>query len=265
MRWTEKLLMRSASTVRWCPIAQWIIAFSRAANDGARSSNGDSMRQRHGCLIGLSALFLCTAVVAAPGTGWSQTLKEGNSMSQSNSGPVDPAVAKALAKYDADRDLASLQSAGDEAARHDGEAVDDPAQAHARGMQRLADWSAIFARFKRDIDPNFDPDKRPSIRITPPGPEGLQYMPGVDPKDVEDPVLREKYIAAIKKNNELIRDYAFLSKLERLHRVMLEKATKSVADAHQTLGLSSQEIAGVLQKADMQPGDQKALLAAAGA
>ncbi len=185
-------------------------------------------------------------------------------MSQSNSGPVDPAVAKALAKYDADRDLASLQSAGDEAARYDSDALTDPAEAHARGMQRLADWSAIFARFKRDIDPNFDPEKRPSTRITPPGPEGLQYSAGVDPKDVEDPVLREKYIAAIKKNNELIRDYSFLSRLERLHRVMLEKATASVADAHQTLGLSPQEIAAVLQKADMQPGDRTKLLAAAG-
>jgi len=223
------------------------------------------MRQRHGFLIGLSALCLCAAVAAAPGAGWSQTRKEGNSMSQSNAGPVDPAVAKALAKYDADRDLASLQDAGDEAARHDGEVLTDPAEAHVRGMQRLANWVAIFARFKRDIDPDFNPDKRPSMRITPPGPEGLQYMAGVDPKDVEDPVLREKYIAALKKNDELIRDYAFLSRLERLHRVMLEKATQSVADAHQTLGLSPQEIIAVLQKADMQPGDQKALLAAASA
>ena len=176
---------------------------------------------------------------------------------------VDPAVSAALAKYDANRDLASLQEAGDEAARHDGETVDDPAQAHARGMERLAAWTAILSRFKRDIDPAFDPEKRPSLRITPPGPEGLQYMAGVDPKDVEDPGLRERYIAAIKKNEELIRDYSFLSRLERLHRTIREKAGKSVADAHSTLGLPTEEIIGALQDADIQPADEKHLLAAA--
>lgn len=232
---------------------------------GAGLRKGDGMNQRRVTRIGLSALVLCAALMAAPGTGWSQTRKEDNSMSQSSSGPLDPAVAKALAKYDADRDLDSLQSASDEAAQHDGDTLDDPEEAHARGMQRLANWTAILARFKRDIDPNFDPEKRPSTRITPPGPEGLQYMAGVDPKDVEDPVLRDKYLDAIKKNNELIRNYGFLSRLERLHRVIMEKATNSVADAHQTLGLSSQEIAAVLQKADLQPGDRTALLKAAGA
>ncbi len=184
-------------------------------------------------------------------------------MSQPSPGPLDPAVAQALAKYDAGRDLASLQDAGDEAARHDGEALPDPAQAHARGIERVANWAAIFARFKRDLDPAFDPEKRPSMRITPPGPEGLQYAAGVDPKDVEDPGLRERYIAAVKKNEEIIQNFAFLSRLERLHRVLLEKATKSLADARQTLGLPAPAIVAALQKADLSPNDQKALLAAA--
>jgi hypothetical protein len=232
--------------------------FKRAAMVAARGPF------KRAAMVAARGLFLCAAIVAAPGAGWSQTQKEGNSMSQSNPGPVDPAVATALAKYDAHRDLAALQEAGDEAARHDGEALPDPAEAHARGMQRLDNWVAIFTRFKRDIEPTFDPEKRPSMRITPPGPEGLQYMAGVDPKDVEDPVLREKYIVALKKNEEMIRDYGFLSRLERLHRVMLEKATKSVEDAHHTLGLSPEEIRAVLQKADMHTGDRKALLAAAG-
>ncbi len=185
-------------------------------------------------------------------------------MSQTNPGPLDPAVAQALAKYDSGRDLASLQDAGDEAARHDGEVVADPAQALARGNQRVANWVAIFGRFKRDLDPAFDPEKRPSMRITPPGPEGRQYAAGVDPKDVEDPVLREKYIAAVKKNDEIIRNFTFLSRLERLHRVILEKATKSLADARQTLGMPAPAIASALQRADLRPNDQKALLAAAG-
>jgi hypothetical protein len=220
--------------------------------------------RRRGVLAALPGLLLGAAMLAAPIAGWSQTQKGSSSMSQSESAAIDPEVARALAQYDAGRDLAALQDASDEAASHDGEAVADPAEAHARGMQRLANWVAIFARFKRDIDPDFDPEKRPSIRITPPGPEGLQYMPGVDPKDVEDPVLREKYIAAIKKNNDLIRDYGFLSRLERLRRVVLEKATQSVMDAHQTLGMPAEEIVAVLQKADMQSGDRAALLAAAG-
>jgi hypothetical protein len=183
-------------------------------------------------------------------------------MSQANPRPLDAAVAKALAKYDSDRDIASLQDAGDEAARQDGEALTDPAQAHARGLQRLADWSAILSRFRRDLDPDFDPEKRPTMRITPPGPEGLQYMAGVDPKDVEDPVLREKYIAALKKNEEFISNYDFLSRLARLHQVMLEKATSSVADARQTLGLSPQDITASLEHADLQQADKRALLAA---
>jgi hypothetical protein len=210
------------------------------------------------------ALLLGVALAAFPAAGRAQTTKGGSTMSGSHVEPVDAGVAAALAKYDATRDLASLQAAGDVASLHDGEYVTDPAAAQARGLQRLADWVAILTRFKRDIDPDFNPDKPPSMRITPPGPEGLQYMAGVDPKDVEDPVLREKYIAAMKHNQEVIANFGFLSKLAQLHRVLLEKAVASVKDAHEALGMTTQEIVAALEPADIQPADKARLLAAAG-
>ncbi|HME20425.1 MAG TPA: hypothetical protein VKI44_03540 [Acetobacteraceae bacterium] len=184
-------------------------------------------------------------------------------MSLTNSGSIDSAVAASLAEYDGNRNLGDLQEAGDLAARYDGELLTDPVEAHARGAQRLANWAAIFARFKRDLDPAFDPEEPPLIRIAPPGPEGQKYMPGVDPKFVKDPVLREKYIEAIAKNRELIRAYSFLSKLNDLHEVILEKAEDSVADAVESLGLEPEEIVAILQSADLRPSDQQALIAAA--
>ena len=210
------------------------------------------------------ALLLGVALAALPAAGWAQTTNGGSTMSGTHAEAVDAAVAAALAKYDSSRDIASLQAAGDAASRHDGEYVTDPVAAQARGLQRLADWMAIFARFRRDIDPGFNPDKPPSMRITPPGPEGLQYMAGVDPKDVADPVLREKYIAAIKHNQEVIANFGFLSRLERLHRVLLEKAVASVQDAHEALGMATAEIVAALEPADMQPADKARLIAAAG-
>ena len=183
-------------------------------------------------------------------------------MSHSDLGQLDPLVAKALESYDAHRDLGALQDAGDQAARHNGEIVADRSEAYALGSERLANWLSIFSRFKRDLDPNFNPNDPIEMQVVPPGPEGRQYMPGVDPKDVTDPDLRQRYIAAIKENRERAKNIGFLLRFERMHRQMLEEATRSLAEAYSTLGYPTHEIVAALQKADILPSDRAVFLAA---
>jgi len=175
----------------------------------------------------------------------------------------EPDVAAKLAEYDTTREPLALKEAADAAALHDGQAPPNPSLALPLARQRVASWLAILARFKRDLDPTFNPNDKPVMRIRPPGPDGLQYAPGVDPKDVKDPAMREAYIAAIEANRERIANFGRNAKLFEAHRIVLERARPSVADAHHTLGLPVEEINAMLLAADILPPDRDALRAAA--
>jgi hypothetical protein len=174
----------------------------------------------------------------------------------------DQEVADKLAEYDQTRLPLALKEAADAASLHDRQAPPDPALGHDLARQRVAGWLAIIERFKHDLDPTFDPSDKPSMNISPPGKYGSQYAPGVNPKDVQDPAMRKAYIAAIEKNQERIANYATNAKLFQAHRVVMERAAPSIADAHTTLGLLSDEIAAMLAAADILPADRDALLAA---
>jgi hypothetical protein len=207
-----------------------------------------------------SALLAAIALCVPPAGAQQQTEKA--DMSQPEALPVEKDVAAALASYDATRQVEALQEAADAAARDDGEAVAEPDAALARARARLGSWIAILSRFRRDLDPEFDPDHPPSINIIPPGKYGDQYAPGVNPKDVKDPEMRREYIIAIEKNKERLANFGFMVKLNTAHAAARERAAASIEDAHTTLGLPAAEIASALGHADILPADRDALTAA---
>ena len=184
-------------------------------------------------------------------------------MSQTIAIAPDPAVAAKLAEYDRSRTLEALREAADAAALHDGEVLPDPAAAHTMARARVADWIAILARPKRDLDADFDPDNQPATTISPPGKFGSQYPPGIDPSRVKDPEMRAAYIIAIEKNRLAIKNYGSNYKLYEVHQTIIERAAASVRDAHQTLGMPTAEIAEMLKSADITLADRTTLLAAA--
>ena len=181
-------------------------------------------------------------------------------MSQSSSAP-DPAVAHKLADYDRSRSPEALSEAAEAAALHDGEPAADPAAALATARTRVRDWIAVLSRFRRDMDPDFDPNRKLTMNIVPPGPTGNQYAPGVDPKDVRDPEMRRAYVAEIAKNQERIKNFTANLRLYQAHKAIVEKAAQSIADAHQTLGMPATELSALLGQAEILPGDRAALLA----
>jgi hypothetical protein len=185
-------------------------------------------------------------------------------MSQTDPALADPAIAARLAAYDATHDVASLQDATDAAAHDDGETLADPAAALERGRVRIANWIAILSRFRRDIDPGFDPDNPPSARISPPGEMGDQYPPGIDPAAVKDPEMRRQYVIEIEKNQRRVALYLTALKLTEIHETTRERAAASLRDARQTLGVPSATIMSVLAAADITAADRAALQAAAG-
>jgi hypothetical protein len=207
-----------------------------------------------------AVLIVAAAASGVPATA--QIPKETAAMSQSAPTGLDPSVAEALAAYDAGRQVAALRAAADAASLHDGERPEDPAEAQRMAQSRLADWLAILARFKRDLDPDFDPDNPPARTIRPPGEAGLQYAPGVDPNAVKDPALRRDYIAAIAKNREHLANYGALVQMAKAHAAIVERANDSIADAHRTLGLDRAAIDAALAKAELLPADRAALMAA---
>ena len=213
-------------------------------------------------------LALLLALTAAPAfaqpPGSQNTMETHPTMPDASATQIDPAIARSLAEYDASRALAPLRKAADDAALHDGEAPPDPATGLSMARMRVATWIAILSRFKRDIDPDFDPDHPPSMNIVPPGEHGDQYAPGVSPQDVKDPEMRRQYIVAIEKNRERLQNFGATVKLKEAHRQVVESAASSIADARHTLGLPLAEITAMLDRADITRADRKALLAASG-
>ena len=180
-------------------------------------------------------------------------------MAEPSASKIEPAVATPLASYDASHDVAALQDATDAAAREDGEALPDPAAALARARLRVANWTAILARFKRDLDPDFDPDHPPPLTVEPPEVGGVQYPPGVRPSDIKDPKARREYETAIANNSERVQRFSAAVKLREAHEAILERAAESLRDAHETLALPVAELAAALDKADILPADRTTL------
>jgi len=217
-------------------------------------------------MLGLlvSALFASQAF-GQPGSTSVPNIAKVMVMSQSTApqgemAEPDAEVTEKLLQYDQTRLPLTLKEAADAAALHDGQAPPDPALGQALGRQRVAGWLAILERLKRDLDPAFDPKDKPTLNVMPPGKDGNQYAPGVNPKDVKDPAMREAYIAAIEKNNERIESYAKNVKLFQAHRIIMERAVPSIADARSTLGLSAEEITAILKTADITEADRGTLL-----
>ena len=168
-----------------------------------------------------------------------------------------------LRRYDETRQAAMLQQAGDQISRDDGTAPPDPALARRIGQDRVVLWAELLARFKRDLDPDFDPDNAPTMQIMPPLVGNMQLPPGVPPSAITDPALRHKYEQDIAANKTRIARYAEQNRLHEAHVAMLERAEDSVRDAHDKLGLSAEEIRAALAKGDILPNDREALLKAA--
>lgn len=177
------------------------------------------------------------------------------------SSPIEADVAAALAEYDRTRAPEALRNAADQLVRDDGAVPDDPGKALPQARARLRLWIAVLSRFKRDLDPNFDPAnpppwKAPAIIIN-----GEPLPPWFKPEDLKDPAQRKQYDDAVAENARRVAQFSAMFKLNAIHDAMTEHAIASLCNARDTLGLPASEIVSTLQKADLAPRDKAALSA----
>jgi hypothetical protein len=73
------------------------------------------------------------------------------------------------------------------------------------------------------------------------------------PPRARNSIRHQAHIEAIAKNQERIANFGSDSALFRARAVVLERAVPSIADARTTLGMSAQEIGGMIAAADIAP------------
>jgi hypothetical protein len=168
-------------------------------------------------------------------------------------------AASALAAYDQTRRPDLLRQAADVAAREDGNPPADPAAAPAEARARVETWIDILSRFRRDLDPNFNPDQPPSTVIQAPVVHGRILMPYQRPSDLKDPEERAALEKVIADRNEAVARYDAMATLAAVHDEVLEKAAHSLRDAREVLGLSVAEIDALIANADILPKDRSTL------
>jgi hypothetical protein len=89
------------------------------------------------------------------------------------------------------------------------------ARAQLRG-ECLALWLRLLDVLDRFLDPSFNPDDPPELRVEPPPTrDGIEY-PGMDPALIEDPRARAEYERAIAANNQKAIRYRLQIQLGRL-------------------------------------------------
>jgi hypothetical protein len=205
------------------------------------------------------ALLLSLATVLLASVH-AQQRPETKKMSQSAAQtPLEKDVGAALADYDKTRSADALQHAADQVVREDGVAPDDPAASAAEAHVRLRLWMSVLGRFKRDVDPKFDPTHPPPLTVAPPKVGNTQFPPGIRPSDIKDAEVRKKYEAAIDENERRVDGYKQQSKLREMHARVVQSALGSLRDVRDTLGMPAPDIIAALQKADILAADKRTL------
>lgn len=86
----------------------------------------------------------------------------------------------------------------------------------------------IWKKGTDHIDPNFDPDDRPLLRVCPPAAANPRFC-GVAPETIKDPILRQQYEQAIAENNRKTRYYNEQDSYRRSTRLLLMRARRQLA------------------------------------
>jgi hypothetical protein len=201
--------------------------------------------------------LLLSLAFAVPVSVHAQQRPETKKVSQTAQTPLEKDVGAALADYDKTHAPDALQHAADLVIREDGVAPANALAGVAQAEVRVRLWMAVLGRFKRDLDPKYDPSHPPPMTVAPPKVGNAQLPPGVKPSDIKDPEARKKYEAALKENERRVEQYKQQAKLHEMHDRVAQSAITSLRDARDTLGMMVTDIIAALQKADILAADKK--------
>lgn len=85
-------------------------------------------------------------------------------------------------------------------------------------------WLAVIQTIDKNLDPTFDPDDVPTMKVMPPKlKDGTQLPPGADAKAIDDPQARQEYEKAVKANRAKQESYLIQSQLAELNETITAK------------------------------------------
>ncbi len=111
-----------------------------------------------------------------------------------------------------------------------------------RGDSRL--WVEAWKRLDSAIEPDWDAEDLPSLKVAPPG----GGPAGVAPESVKDPEQRAQYEAAIEANRRKAQRYRTQLKLRRLKDRFLPQVEKQLIAVYSQLPHDLEELEGLIEK-----------------
>jgi len=172
-------------------------------------------------------------------------------------------AAAQLAEFEQKKEPLCLQAASDLL-----EGVDlakEPDAMKRLGLRRetLQLWLALLALIDQHLEPNFNPEDRPSVSVIPPRSGKVAYPPGIDPQAIPDPQARQQYEAAIKKNQQHAVAYRLQTLLRRLDQSVSPKVERFIRMSYTTVPGDQREVSETVKKLIRNPQRADALTRAA--
>jgi hypothetical protein len=110
----------------------------------------------------------------------------------------------------------------------------EPGQArNALRVDCLSLWLQLLALLDDRLDPQFDQNDTPDLKVQPPETSnGTLHPPGADPALIDDPIARAAYEKAIRDNNAKIAAYTLQVQLHRLNERVASRAKAFIRNAY---------------------------------
>lgn len=159
-----------------------------------------------------------------------------------------------LAEFEKQKNPDRLEGAGDRLQQI--VLADQPDLDERRALRReaLLTWLALVATIDASLDPRFDPDDLPSLRVEPPRSNGVQFPPGVDPSVITDPAARREYERLIAENDQKTESYNRQIKLRRLDARLTPRLATFIRSAYSSINPDDQrEVVECIRTAGLTP------------
>lgn len=127
--------------------------------------------------------------------------------------------------------------------------VYDVALRHKQRSECLTLWLIIIATLDKNLDPTFDPNEAPPLKVSPPPlKDGTVLMPGADPSLIDDPKARAEYEKAIKENREKQEKALIQPQLRELNERLPAKVDAFIRNVYTTSDADRSEVRATIDK-----------------
>jgi hypothetical protein len=160
-------------------------------------------------------------------------------------------ISQDIKKFEEYNDLQALEAASDTInSMHASKGI-QPSALEAFHAEKLALWLQILNAIDAKLDAKFDFNDTPELSVTPP--PGVQVPPGADPNNIKDAKMRQKYIDAIKLNQNKNARYSFQYELAKLNDQISSDAKIYIAKSHLKLPESKEKFLQAVDQLSTSP------------